>query len=65
MATWHQQRNPEGLRSLWQQHPTQWKCISDRPNECAGSISFNDEAEARAYAAKTGDRVLPPAGSAA
>lgn len=60
MSTWHQQRNPSALQALWQPHPTLWKCVSDKPNCMAGSISFATKDEARAYAKRTGDALIPP-----
>lgn len=60
MATWHQRNNPAALTALWTPHPTRWKCVSDRWNRPAGSIVFDSAAEANAYAAKTGDVVIPP-----
>lgn len=61
MATWHQQRNPAGLQALWKPHPTEWKCVSDKHNQFASSMSFTDETEARAYAKRTGNVLIPPA----
>jgi len=60
MSTWHQARNPAVIADLWSPHPTQWKCVSDRPGEPASSISFATEAEAKAYAERTGDIVIAP-----
>lgn len=60
MSTWHQNRNPAALAALWAPHPTQWKCVSDRFDRPAGSMSFETEAEAKAYAERTGDIVIPP-----
>lgn len=60
MSTWHQQRNPRALAALWTPHPTEWKCVSDKYGQCASSISFQEEQDARAYAAKTGDTLIPP-----
>lgn len=62
MSTWHQERNPAGIAALWAPHPTKWKCISDRHGQFATSMMFEDEAAAKAYAAKTGDVVIPPGG---
>jgi hypothetical protein len=60
VSSWHQDRNPGGLRALWTPHPTKWKCVSDRAGQLASCMSFDDEAEARAYAAKTGGILIPP-----
>ena len=60
MSTWHQAQNPATTAALWAPHPTQWKCISDRPNEFASAMTFATEAEARAYAERTGDIVIAP-----
>lgn len=60
MSTWHQAQNPATTAALWAPHPTQWKCITDRPNEFASCIRFATEAEARAYAERTGDIVIAP-----
>ena len=54
MNTWHQALNPTMTANLWATHPTLWKCVSDRPNEFASCMSFATEAEARAYAERTG-----------
>lgn len=61
MATWHQHKNPSALIELWRGHPTHWSCISDTYGRYASRMVFPDEASARAYAAKTGDVVAPPA----
>lgn len=60
MATWHQSKNGSGLAALWAPSPGKWKCISDRPGKAAGAMLFDNEADARRYAAKTGDVVIPP-----
>ena len=60
MSTWHQAQNPASTAALGSPHPTQWKCISDRPNEFASSIRSATEAEARAYAERTGHNVIAP-----
>lgn len=60
MSTWHQDKNPAGLMQLWLPHPTKWKCISDKLHQHASSMTFEDEAQARAYARKTGDILIPP-----
>ena len=60
MSTWHQAQNPATTTALWAPHTTQWKCISDRPNEFASVMTFATEAEARAYAERTGDIVIAP-----
>lgn len=60
MSTWHQDRNPSALQALWTPDPTKWKCISDKYGGFASCMTFDDEASARQYAAKTGDIVLPP-----
>lgn len=60
MSTWHQNRNKAGLTALWQPHPTHWKCVSDKYGQCASSMTFENEQQARAYAARTGDAIIPP-----
>lgn len=62
MATWHQEqaRKRAGGTGLWYPHPTEWKCVSDKPGQFASSMSFTDEAKARAYCEKTGDALIPP-----
>ena len=61
MSTWHQQQNPTALAALWA--PTdKWKCVSDKPGLPAGCMSFDDEADARRYCARTGDVLIPPKG---
>lgn len=60
MASWHQQRNPGGLAALWQPHPTNWKIVSDKFNEFASSISFEDEGQARLYVVRNGGHLIPP-----
>ena len=60
MATWHQSRNAAGLSALWTQGKN-WKVIDDKPGQLASGIEFADEAKARAYAAKTGGVLIPPA----
>ena len=62
MATWHQERNAAGLSALWEPHPSAWKCIDDKPGRPAGSISFECESKAKAYAEKTGAHLIPPKG---
>lgn len=61
MASWHQNQNGAGLSSLWAPDPSRWKCISDKPGRFASCMSFETEEQARAYAAKTGDIIIPPA----
>lgn len=63
MSTWHQNRNPAALTALWLPHPTKWKCISDKPGQMASSMMFDNEVEARTYANRTGDVLIPPGGS--
>jgi hypothetical protein len=61
MATWHQSRNAAGMRGLYSPHATEWKVISDKRGECAGSISFTEESKARAYVERNGGLLVPPA----
>lgn len=60
MATWHQQRNTAGLAALYRPEPGRWKCITDRPGEHAGCITFASREEATAYARRTGALIIPP-----
>ena len=60
MSTWHQALNPAVAAALWAPHPTQWKVVSDRPNEFASMMTFATEAEARTYAERTECVVIAP-----
>jgi hypothetical protein len=60
MATWHQQKNPTALAALWAPHPTQWKCVSDKPGQMAGCASFTDKQKARDFCDNTGAVLIPP-----
>lgn len=60
MATYHQERNAAGLRALWTPEPGRWKCISDKRGRMASCMSFDNEKDALAYCANTGDVLLPP-----
>ena len=60
MSTWHQAHNLAAITALWEPHPTHWKCVTDHPNKFASTITFATEAEARAYAERTGDIVIAP-----
>lgn len=60
MATWHQQRNPGGLRGLWEPDRTQWKVVDDKPNRMASSISFSTKDAAETYISNAGGVLIPP-----
>ena len=61
MSTWHQQQNPTNLQLLWKPEPGLYKCVSDKPNQTASCMVFDNEAQARAYCQHTGDvLVMPP-----
>lgn len=60
MATWHQNRNPAGMRGLYAPKPGVWKVVSDKPGEFASAIEFSDETEARRLADRNGGFIIPP-----
>lgn len=60
MATWHQQQNPTALQQLHTPEPGKWKCVSDKPNQPASCMSFDNEPDAKAYCERSGDRLIPP-----
>lgn len=62
MATWHQSKNPTAIKSLWTPEPGKWKCIDDKPNQMASSITFATKEEAERYCANTGSIMIPPVG---
>ena len=60
MATWHQERNSAGMAALYAPHPTLWKCVGDKPNQCAGAMLFKSQTDAETYCKNTGDLLIPP-----
>lgn len=60
MATWHQSRNPAGLRSLWTPDPRLWKVIDDKPHQFASGQLFRRKRDAERNARNTGGLIIPP-----
>ncbi|SON54266.1 hypothetical protein HDIA_0725 [Hartmannibacter diazotrophicus] len=60
MATWHQSHNRTGLAALYRSEPGVWKVISDKPDEFASAIAFNNPEDATALAAKNGGLIVTP-----
>lgn len=60
MATWHQSKNVAGMQALWSPPAVGYKVVVDRPHEMAFAAHFASELDAKAYADKTGGRVLSP-----
>lgn len=58
MATWHQQKG--GYLHIYKPEPGKWKCISDKPNQLASVMIFDNEDDAVRYCARTGDTLVCP-----
>ena len=59
MSTWHQ-RKGGALAGLWQPHPVHFKCVSDRPEQFASSMLFDDLEQAKSYCERTGNVLVMP-----
>ena len=60
MSTWHQRQNAAVQQLLWAPEPGRYKCVSDKPNQTASCMVFDNEQDALTYCEKTGDTLVRP-----